>query len=178
MIIGLSIQMFTILHVIITLIAIATGFIVMFGMLGSKKLPGWTAIFWLTTVLTTVTGFMFLLAPAFRNGFTPALGTGVVATVFFAIGLLALYGKQLNGSWRWIYASTAVISLYLNVFVLIVQSFQKVTFLNPLAPQLGPPFAEPQNTQFVIAQGVALLFFVVMGIAAAIKFRPGLRLTA
>jgi hypothetical protein len=59
------------------------------------------------------------------------------------------------------------------VFVLIVQSFQKLSFLNPLAPQAGPPFAEPQNTQFAIAQGVALLFFVVMGIATAVKFRPG-----
>ena len=172
MIIGLSISAFTILHVVITLIAIATGFVVLFGLLGSRRLPGWTAIFWLTTVLTSVTGFMFLLDAGFRKGFTPALGTGIVATVFFAVGLLALYGKHLSGSWRRIYASTTVISLYLNVFVLIVQSFQKVTLLNPLAPQIGPPFAEPQNTQFVIAQGVALLFFVVIGIVASIKFRP------
>ncbi|MEI9804749.1 MAG: hypothetical protein WDN48_10255 [Pseudolabrys sp.] len=167
MILGLSISAFTTLHVVITLIAIASGFVVMFGMLGSHRLKGWTAIFWLMTVLTSVTGFLFPL-----GGFTPALGTGVVATVVFVIGLVALYGKHLTGSWRWIYAVTAVISLYLNVFVLIVQSFEKVGLINPRAPQFGPPFSEPQNTQFAIAQGVALLFFVAMGIVAAIKFRP------
>src|SRR5476649_2252820 len=168
MIIGLSIATFTILHVIITLIAIATGFIVMFGMVCSKKMSGWSAIFWLTTLLTSVTGFMFPI-----HGFTPALGVGGFAMVVPAIGLLARYVKRYAGSWRWIYVVTAVISLYLNVFVLITQSFQKLTFLNPLAPQVGPPFAGATNTQFAIAQGVTLLFFVVMGIAAAIKFRPG-----
>jgi hypothetical protein len=173
MIIGMTIQTFTIAHVIITLIAIATGFVVMFGMLGSKRLPGWTAIFWVMTILTSVTGFMFPI-----HGFTPALGTGAVAMVVLAIALLGLYGKHLKGAWRWIYAVTAVVSLYLNVFVLIVQSFEKVSFLNPLAPQVGPPFAEPANTHFAIAQGAALLFFVVMGIAAAIKFRPAPRIAA
>ena len=170
MIIGMTIQTFTLVHVVITLIAIATGFVVMFGLLGSHRLPGWTAIFLLTTLLTSVTGFMFPI-----NGFTPALGTGIVAMVVLAIALLALYGKRLIGAWRWIYAATAVMSLYLNVFVLIVQSFEKVSLLNPHAPQVGPPFSEPQNTQFVIAQSVTLVFFVIMGIAAAIKFRPGPR---
>jgi len=167
MIIGLSISTFTMLHVIITLIAIVSGFIVMFGMLGSKTLAGWSAIFWLTTLLTSVTGFMFPI-----HGFTPALGVGGFAIIVLAVGLLARYVKHFAGSWRWIYVVTAVVSLYLNVFVLITQSFQKLTFLNPLAPQVGPPFAGATNTQFAIAQGVALVFFVVMGIAAAIKFRP------
>ena len=166
MIIGLSIANFTILHVIITFIAIGTGFIVMFGMLGSHRRTGWTAIFLLTTLLTSVTGFMFPI-----HGFTPALGTGIVATIIVAIALLALYIKRLAGSWCWIYAATAVASLYLNVFVLIVQSFQKLPFLAWLAPtQTEPPFA--------IAQGVALVFFVVMGIVASIRFRPGLALSA
>jgi hypothetical protein len=168
MIIGMSLYAFTIMHVIITLIAIATGFVVMFGMLCSKKLSGWTAIFWLTTLLTSVTGFMFPI-----RGFTPALGVGTVALIVLAIGLLALCVKRLAGAWRWIYAITAVISLYFNVFVLITQSFLKLTFLNPAAPQLAPPFAGATNTQFAIAQGVALLFFIAMGIATAIKFRPG-----
>ncbi len=166
MIVGLSLHTFTIVHVIISLIAIAAGFVVMFGMLGSKPLPGWTAIFLLTTLLTSVTGFMFPI-----GGFTPALGTGIVAIVILAIALLALYGKHLAGAWRWIYAATAVASLYLNVFVLIVQSFQKMPFLAVLAPtQSEPPF--------LIAQVVALVFFVAFGIAAAIKFRPGLTLSA
>jgi hypothetical protein len=167
MIIGLSISTFTTLHVIITLIAIVSGFIVMFGLLGSKTLAGWSAIFWLTTLLTSVTGFMFPI-----HGFTPALGVGGFAMVVLAIGLLARYVKGFAGSWRWVYVVTAVVSLYLNVFVLITQSFQKLTFLNPLAPQVGPPFAGATNTQFAIAQGVTLLFFVVMGIVTALKFRP------
>jgi hypothetical protein len=173
MILGLSTSAFTTLHVVITLIAIVSGFIVMFGMLGSHRLKGWTAIFWVMTVLTSLTGFLFPI-----NGFTPGLGVGAVATVVFVIGLVALYAKHLIGSWRWIYAVTAVISLYFNVFVLIVQSFEKVGILNPHAPQIGPPFSEPQNTQFAIAQGVALLFFVVMGILAAIRFRPAPQLSS
>jgi hypothetical protein len=167
MIIGVSIATFTILHVIITLIAIATGFIVMFGMVCSKKMSGWSAIFWLTTLLTSVTGFMFPI-----HGFTPALGVGGFAMVVLAIGLLARYVKRFAGSWRWIYAVTAVVSLYLNFFVLIVQAFQKIPLINPLAPVVGPPFAGATNTQFAIAQGVALVFFVVMGIVTALKFRP------
>jgi hypothetical protein len=169
MIIGMSLHAFTVVHVIITLIAIATGFVVMFGMLGSHRLGSWTAIFWLMTLLTSVTGFMFPI-----NGFTPALGVGGIAMVVLAVGLWARYVKHLAGAWRWIYALAAVISLYFNVFVLIVQSFQKLSLLNLLAPQIGPPFPEPVNTHFAIAQGVALLFFIVMGLATAFKFRPAL----
>jgi hypothetical protein len=168
MIIGMSLDAFTKLHVIITLIAIATGFVVTFGMVGSHRLAGWTAIFWLTTLLTSVTGFMFPI-----NGFTPALGVGAFAMIVLAIGLVALYVRHLAGSWRWLYAVTAVISLYLNFFVLIVQSFEKLKFINPLAPQEGPPFTAATNTQFAIAQSVALLFFIVMGVVTAIKFKPG-----
>ncbi len=167
MIIGLTLQQFTLLHVVISFIAIASGFVVMFGMLGSHRLPVWTGLFLLTTLLTSVTGFMFPI-----KGFTPALGVGVVAMVVLAFALVGLYLNRLAGSWRWIYAVTAVVSLYLNVFVLIVQAFQKVSLLNPLAPQVGPPFAEPTNTQFTIAQGVALVFFIAMSVLTAFKFRP------
>ena len=166
MIIGLSISTFTMLHVIITLIAIVSGFIVMFGLLSSKTLSGWSAIFWLMTVLTTVTGFMFPIQASRRHS---APGSSRPSS---SRSDCWRYVKRFAGSWRWIYVVTAVVSLYLNVFVLITQSFQKLTILNPLAPQVGPPFAGATNTQFAIAQGVTLLFFVVMGIAAAIKFRP------
>lgn len=168
MVVGLSIQAFTTLHVIISLIAIATSFVVMFGMLGSNKLPGWTAVCLFFTVLTTVTAFMFPF-----NGFTPAIGTGIVSAVLLAFALVGLYVKKLAGSWRWIYVVTAVAAFWFNVFVLIVQSFEKVKFLNSAAPMVGPPFAEPANTQFAIAQGVALVFFIVMGFLAVRKFRPG-----
>jgi len=167
MVFGISIPTFTIVHTLISLIAIGTGFVVVAGLFGSKRLPALTAIFWLTTVLTSVTGFMFPI-----KGFTPALGTGVVATLVFIPGLIALYVKNLAGSWHWIYAVSAVVSLYFNVFVLIVQVFQKIKLINPLAPQVGPPFAEPQNTQFVVAQGVALVACVVFGFLAARRFRP------
>jgi hypothetical protein len=168
MILGLSIQTFTNLHVLISLIAIAAGIVVMFGMFGSHRMPTWTAIFLLTTVLTSVTGFMFPI-----HGFTPALGGGIVSIVLLAVALLALYVRKLAGAWRWIYVVTAITALWFNVFVLIVQSFEKVAFLNPLAPQVGPPFAGATNTHFAMAQGAALVLFVVIGSIAAFKFHPG-----
>jgi hypothetical protein len=167
MILGLSIPAFTLLHVIISFIAIAAGLIVLFGMLGSHRLPGWTALFLIATILTSVTGFLFPI-----HGFTPALAVGVVSLVVLAVALVALYGKHLAGAARWIYVVTAVIALWFNVFVMIVQAFQKVALLNPHAPQVGPPFPEPQNLHFMIAQGAALVLFVVLGLVAAFKFRP------
>jgi phosphoglycerol transferase MdoB-like AlkP superfamily enzyme len=160
MIIGLSIHNFTLLHVAISLVAIASGVIVLFGMLGAHRLPGWTMLFLVTTILTSVTGFMFPI-----NGFTPGLGVGIISLVILAIALLALYSKRLAGAWRWIYVVTAVVALWFNVFVLIAQSFQKIAALHALAPtQAEPPF--------LIAQGVTLAAFLVLGIMAALKFRP------
>jgi hypothetical protein len=160
MIIGLSIDNFTLLHVAITLIAIASGLIVLLGMLGARRLPAWTALFLVTTILTSVTGFMFPI-----HGFTPALGVGIISMVILAIALLALYSKHLAGPWRWIYVATAVTALWFNVFVLIVQSFQKLSALHALAPTQS-------ERPFLIAQGVALAAFLVLGILAALKFRP------
>jgi hypothetical protein len=167
MILGMSLQTFTLLHVIISLIAIASGLIVLLGMLGSHRLAGWTKLFLLTTILTSVTGFLFPI-----KGFTPALAVGATSIVILTIALLALYGKHLAGAWRWIYVVTAVAALWFNAFVLIVQSFEKLSLLNPHAPQVGPPFSEPQNTHFVIAQSVALVVLLVLGFVAAFKFRP------
>jgi hypothetical protein len=168
MILGLSTANFTLLHVIISLVAIASGVVVLLGMLGSHRMAGWTLFFLAMTVLTSVTGFFFPI-----HGFTPALAVGGVSLVILLIALIALYGKHLSGGWRWIYVATAVTALWFNAFVLIVQSFEKVAFLNPLAPQVGLPFAEPQNTHFVIAQATTLVFFVVVGFVAALRFRPG-----
>ena len=160
MVIGLSIYTFTIVHVFISLAAIASGLIVLFGMLGAHRLPAWTALFLVTTILTSVTGFIFPI-----HGFTPGLGTGVVSMLVLAAALIALYAKHLVGSWRWTYVAAAVSALYFNVLVLIVQSFQKVPTLNTLAPtQSEPPF--------LIAQGVALMAFLFLGIAAVFRFRP------
>ncbi len=164
---------FTTLHVIISLIAIASGIIVVFGMPGSHRLPGWTALFLVTTILTSVTGFFFPI-----HGFTPALGTGIYSLIVLAIALIALYVKHLAGAWRWIYVITAIAALQANILVLIVQSFEKIAFLNPHAPQVGPPFPDPQNMEFVVAQSVALLILVVLGIVALVKFRPGIVLSS
>ena len=160
MIIGLSIHTFTIIHVIISLVAIASGIVVLVGMLGAHRLPGWTALFLVTTILTSVTGFMFPI-----NGFTPGIGTGIVSILVLVVALIALYAKHLVGSWRWIYVTAAATALYFNVLVLIVQSFQKVPALHALAPtQSEPPF--------LIAQGSALVVFLVVGFFAASRFRP------
>ena len=160
MIDGLSIENFTILHTAISLIAIASGLIVLAGMLRARRLPGWTAVFLVTTILTSVTGFMFPI-----SGLTPAIVFGLISIVILVIALAALYLKHLSGAWRWIYVTTALMALYLNVFVLIVQSFQKLPALQKLAPtQSEPPF--------LIAQAVALIAFLILGAMAARKFRP------
>lgn len=176
MVLGLSIPTFTVIHVIISLVAIASGLVVVFGMIGSHRLPKLTALFWVMTVLTTVTGFMFFLSPTQAKVLTPAAATGLVATVFFVLGLIALYGKHLYGRWRWIYAICATISLYLNVFVLFTQSFQKLKIINPaghLTSTVGPPFGGSVDFHFAVAQGAALLIFVMLGVIAAWKFRRG-----
>jgi hypothetical protein len=130
-------------------------------MFASHKLPVTTALFLFTTALTSVTGFLFPI-----HGFTPALGVGTVACVILAVALFALYKEHLVGAWRWIYVITAVASLYLNVFVLVVQSFVKVSALNALAPtQSEPPFA--------ITQAVVLAIFILIALIAVVKFRPG-----
>jgi hypothetical protein len=127
----------------------------------SHKLPVTTALFLFTTALTSVTGFLFPI-----HGFTPALGVGIVACVILAVALFALYKEHLAGACRWIYVITAVVSLYLNVFVLVVQSFVKVSALNALAPtQSEPPFA--------ITQAVVLAIFILIALIAVVGFRPG-----
>jgi len=159
---GLSLSTFTTVHVIISLIGIVAGIIVMFGLLGSERKPGMTAIFLLFTILTNATGFLF----PFKE-LTPAYFIGALSLVLLAIACIARYGMKLSGAWRWIYVVTAMISLYLNVFVLVIQSFLKVGPLHELAP--GNP---PSGLVFAIVQGVVLVFFVIMTIGAVKRFRP------
>src|SRR4029078_10435534 len=122
------------------LVGIVSGLIVLAGMLRARRLPGWTALFLVTTILTSVTGFMFPI-----SGLTPGVVFGLISIVILVIALNALYVKHLAGAWRCIYVTTALIALYLNVFVLIVQSFQKVPALQKLAPtQSEPPFSVTQ----------------------------------
>ena len=153
---------FTFFHVLLSLVGIFSGVIVVFGLLAANRLKAWTLLFLATTAATSVTGFGFPF-----DHLLPSHITGIVSLVVLAITIPALYVFHLARSWRWIYVVGAVISLYLNVFVLIVQLFLKVPALHALAPtQNEPPFA--------IAQGAALVFFIVIGVLAVRKFHPGL----
>ena len=165
MILGMSVATFVQVHVVISLIGIIAGLIVMFGMLGSKRQPGLTAIFLLTTILTSATGF--LIPPLVSEKLLPSHMIGGLSLALLAIACIALYIMNLRGAWRWIYALTALVSLYLNVFVLIIQSFLKVPALHALAPSVPP--AEPP---FAIAQGIVLVFFVIVIIGVIRRYRP------
>jgi uncharacterized membrane protein YfhO len=159
MVLGMSLSAFTQFHVILSLLGIVAGLIVAFAMLGAKRLPGLTAVFLVTTVLTSLTGFLFPIP------FDAADVIGILSLVVLAVAILALYAYRLAGAWRPVYVASALFALYLNCFVLVVQSFQKVPFFHALAPtQKEPPFA--------VAQGVVLLLFVGLGIAALRRFRP------
>jgi hypothetical protein len=160
MMLGMSLPTFTLLHVVISLIGIVSGAIVLFGMLTARRLDGMTALFLTTTVLTSVTGFMFPFTQLL-----PSHILAIISLVVLAIAVLARYSLHMSGAWRAGYVITAVMALYLNVFVLVVQSFLKVPALHALAPtQKEAPFA--------IAQGVVLVAFLVLGYMAVKKFRP------
>lgn len=160
MLLGMSISAFTTLHVIISLVAIGSGLLALSGMLTSSRPGFWTHLFLATTVLTSVTGFMFPI-----SAFTPALAFGALSLALLALALAGLYAFHLAGAWRWIYASTAIAALYLNCFVLVVQMFQKLAPLNALAPtQSEPPFQ--------VAQGLLLVAFIAIGIGAVRRFHP------
>jgi hypothetical protein len=154
--------LFTGIHVAISLAGILSGFAVVLGMIGDRPLPCWTSFFLLTTLATSVTGFMF---PMHR--FMPSHGVGIISLIVLTFTLLARYRFKLEGAWRKTYAVTAVIALYLNVFVLVVQSFLKIPALHTLAPNGNePPFA--------MVQGAVLVLFIALGIAAALKFKAPL----
>ena len=149
---------FTFFHVVISLVGIVSGFVVIYGLLTSKRLDGWTATFLITTVATSLTGFMFPV-----HHFMPSHAVGILSLVVLAIAILARYRYHLVGAWRKTYVITAAIALYFNVFVLIVQLFEKVPALKAIAPtQSEPPFQ--------IAQLCALLFFTAVTIRATMKF--------
>ena len=150
---------FTKLHVMISLIGIVSGLVVMFRLLIGRKLNRWTALFLISTALMSVTGFFFSF-----HGVPPAIVVGIISLIVLAVAIFARYSRHLAGHWRWIYAATAMIALYFNIFVLIVQLFQKVPALKALAPtQTEPPFA--------VTQLVVLALFVLLTIIAAIRFR-------
>jgi hypothetical protein len=154
---------FTTIHTALSLAALASGIIVVIGLVGSKPLPVWNAVFLATAVATSATGFGFPF-----TAFLPSHGVAAVALVVLAMTILAYYVFGLSGAWRPIYVVGVVISLYFDVFVAIVQAFRKIPTLTALAPTGSePPFA--------VAQGAALVIFAVLAVAASIKFHPAHR---
>jgi hypothetical protein len=152
-------RVYTIVHTLISLAGIFSGFVVLFGLLAGKRLDGWTKFFLITTVATSVTGFGFPI-----HHFGAPHVVGIISLLVLAVTIYARYSRHLVGAWRWIYVIGALIALYLNVFVGVVQAFQKVPALKAIAPtQTEPPFA--------ITQLVVLALFIALAIVAAIRFR-------
>ena len=160
MILGMSLPAFTILHVVISLIGIAAGAVVVFGMFSSNRMPGWTAVFLTTTILTSVTGFLFPFTKLL-----PSHIVGIISLVILGIALLALYVYGATGPWRWIYVASAIAALYLNVFVAVVQAFQKFPSLKELAPM-------QTELPFVATQGIVLIVFIALFVGAVRAFQP------
>src|SRR5262245_1990129 len=151
---------FTLFHVVLSLIGIVAGFVVVIGILQGKRLDGWTLTYFITTLLTSATGFGF----AFTE-LLPSHVFGIISLVVLPLALLGRYVFHLAGAWRWIYVVGIVLALYLNVFVLVVQLLKKVPALHALAPtQSEAPFA--------VTQLIALIVFVALGVAAVRKFHP------
>src|SRR5580704_1951876 len=158
MILGMTLSTFTLFHVVLSLVGIASGFIVVYGLLAGERLDIWTAIFLIFTVLTSVTGFLFPF-----THLLPSHVVGMLSLVVLGVAILARYPFHLNGGWRLTYVVSAMVALYLNVFVLVVQAFEKVPALKALAPAQNTP-------PFLIAQLVVMAVFILLTILAARRF--------
>jgi hypothetical protein len=159
MILGMTTSTFTLVHVLISLVGIGSGFVVVYGLLTGKPLDGWTATFLSTTILTSITGFLFPVAHIL-----PSHIIGLISLLVLAVALLARYGRHMQRSWRSTYVVCAIVALYLNVFVAVVQSFLKIPPVHALAPtQKEPPF--------LFTQLAVMAIFVIIGILAVKKFR-------
>ena len=160
MVLGMSLETYTLVHVLLSLAGIGSGLVVLFGLINGKRLDAWTAVFLTTTVLTSITGFGFPVAHLL-----PSHVVGILSLVVLALAILGRYAFGLAGAWRRVYVIGSVIALYFNVFVLIVQGFLKLPALHALAPQQNePPFA--------VAQGIVLVLFLFLGVRAVGGFRP------
>lgn len=154
-----ALSAFTLFHVLLSLVGIFSGFIIVYGLINSRRLNGWTSIFLWSTVLTSVTGYFFPF-----HKLLPSHILGAISLITMAVAIYARYTRGLAGGWRRTYVVTAVLALYFNVFVLIVQLFAKVPALHELAPTQS-------ETPFKAAQLVALLVFLVLGYLSAKNFR-------
>jgi hypothetical protein len=157
---------FTLFHVLISLLGIGSGVVLMYGFLSSRRLDGWTAIYLVSTAATSITGFLFPV-----QHFMPSHAVGILSLIVLAIAALARYRFQMAGGWKRTYVISSVIALYFNVFVLVVQMFGKIPALKELAPtQTEAPFK--------IAQLAVLLVFLTLGTLASSKFHDVPAVTA
>ena len=150
---------FTSFHTAISLIAIVSGLSVLYGLLTANRMRAMTALFLVTTIATSVTGYFF-----HRDHILPSHIVGAISLVVLAAACVALYASGLRGGWRRVYVVSAVLALYLNVFVLVVQLFLKVPSLHALAPNGSEP-------PFVLVQGAVLVAFVALAVLALRRFR-------
>lgn len=160
MILGLDLVQFTYLHVFLSLVGIATGVFIIFGLLTSRRLSILTTLFLITTVATSLTGFLFPF-----KGVTPGIILGILSMIVLILAIVALYVKHLSGGWRGIYAISVCVAFYFNFFVLIAQSFDKVPALHSIAPSQKSP-------GFAITQLAVLLIFILLTVRAVKKFHP------
>ncbi|HET6218402.1 MAG TPA: hypothetical protein VFE27_15360 [Acidobacteriaceae bacterium] len=158
MILGMTLSTFTLFHVILSLVGIAAGLIVVYGLVGGKRFDIWTAIFLVFTVLTSVTGFLFPFIHLL-----PSHIVGILSLLVLAVAIFARYARRMEGGWRRIYVVCAMVALYLNCFVAVVQAFLKVPALHALAPRGNEP-------PFLIAQLALLAIFVWLTIVATRRF--------
>ena len=160
MILGLSLTQFTFLHVFLSLVGIAAGVFVIYGLLTSKRLSILTSLFFLTTILTSLTGFLFP-----NKGFTPALSIGFVSLVVLGLAIVGLYFKKLAGSWRSTYVVTVCIAFYLNFFVLVAQAFSKIDMFHTIAPSQS-------SSGYLISQLAVFVVFLLLTVRSVKKFHP------
>ena len=159
MILGMTTATFTLVHVLLSLAGIGSGFVVLYGLLTAKRLDEWTAFFLATTVATSVTGFFFPITKL-----TPGLIIGALSLVVLALAMAARYQLRLMGGWRRTYVISAMVALYFNVFVAIVQSFEKVPTLKAAAPT-------QKESPFVATQVIVMVLFIWATFAATKRFR-------
>jgi len=160
MILGLSLAQFTFIHVALSLIGIGAGFFVMFELLTSRPLRILTALFFLSTIGTSLTGFLFP-----NKTVTPGIVLGVLSMIVLILALFAKHAKKLAGPWRPTYVVSVCFAFYFNFFVLVAQAFAKVPALKQVAPTMASP-------AFGLAQLVLLFIFVLLTIRAVKRYRP------
>jgi len=160
MILGLSLVQFTFLHVFLSLVGIGAGIFLIFGLLTSRRLSILTTLFLITTLFTSLTGFLFPF-----KGMTPGIVIGILSTIVLILAMVALYAKHLTGIWRGVYVISVCVAFYFNFFVLVAQTFDKVPTLKAAAPTMASPV-------FGVTQLALLLIFVLLTVRAVKKYHP------